>query len=113
MTITELLAKLDINPHSVFAIGHSMGALLACGLAARAPICGVVLIGPVHPTPALAEIFASRIETVEKRRWCTLCPTYRFKAEYWQRGLRSSQTAFRQRLLGQKQAQLRGLSSAR
>ncbi|KFA70280.1 hypothetical protein S40285_08216 [Stachybotrys chlorohalonatus IBT 40285] len=67
VTITELLAKLDINPHSVFAIGHSMGALLACGLAARAPICGVVLIGPVHPTPALAEIFASRIETVEKQ----------------------------------------------
>lgn len=46
-----------------------MGALVASELAQRINPLGVVLIGPVHPSPALAGIFDARIKTIEEREF--------------------------------------------
>lgn len=43
-----------------------MGAMVASELALRISIRGVILLGPVHPTPALADIFAQRIKKVHE-----------------------------------------------
>ena len=65
----ESIAKdaLHVN-EKVIVVGHSMGGIVASELAASFPdrVKGVVLIGPVHPTPALADAFDKRIEAVKK-----------------------------------------------
>ena len=43
-----------------------MGAMVASELALLLPLRGVVLLGPVHPTPALAKVFDDRIQKVRK-----------------------------------------------
>ena len=62
-----LLDALHFN-EKVIVVGHSMGGIVASELAASFPdrVKGVVLIGPVHPTPALADAFDKRIEAVKK-----------------------------------------------
>lgn len=61
-----VLEKLKIHTAKTILVGHSMGAILAAELPIEA--LGTVLIGPVHPTPALAEVFNKRIEAVEKSK---------------------------------------------
>ena len=53
----------------VIVAGHSMGGIVANHLASTAPerVKGLVLIGPVHPTPNVAKIFQGRIDTVQSR----------------------------------------------
>jgi pimeloyl-ACP methyl ester carboxylesterase len=69
-TITEdatgLLYALNIQ-ENVIVVGHSMGGIVATHLAAQNPslVTGVVLLGPVNPSPALAEPFEKRIEVVK------------------------------------------------
>lgn len=48
-------------------VGHSMGGTIASYIAAEYPerVKGVVLIGPVNPDPALADVFGKRIEVVK------------------------------------------------
>lgn len=45
-----------------------MGGIIACELAIRYAqrVEGLVLIGPVVPSPVLTEVFGKRIETVRK-----------------------------------------------
>lgn len=43
-----------------------MGSMIACELARNVRAAGVVLIGPVHPTTALANVFNARIKVVEE-----------------------------------------------
>lgn len=45
-----------------------MGAIIASYIAAEYPdrVISVVLIGPVNPDPALADVFGKRIEVVKK-----------------------------------------------
>lgn len=52
----------------VVVVGHSMGGLVANYIASEYPerVKGVLLIGPVNPDPALAEVFQKRIEVVKK-----------------------------------------------
>jgi len=52
----------------VTVVGHSMGGIVASQIAATYPdlVRGVVLLGPVNPVPALAEVFGKRIEVVKK-----------------------------------------------
>lgn len=57
----------------VVVVGHSMGGMVACHLAAEQEleddkklVKGLVLLGPVYPSEAVSEIFKKRIETVEK-----------------------------------------------
>ena len=64
----SLMAVSYIAPERTIVVGHSMGGMVACTLASQHPFAGVVLLGPVHPTPQVASIFAKRIETVEQRK---------------------------------------------
>ena len=51
-----------------FIVGHSMGGIVASYLAAEFPnrICGVVLLGPVHPSPPVSTAFEDRIRLIQK-----------------------------------------------
>lgn len=64
--IVALVSELKLKSHRFIAVGHSMGAMVASELALQIPLSGVVLIGPVHPTPALGDIFAARIQTIQE-----------------------------------------------
>ena len=65
---STLINALELHPERIVAVGHSMGALVACELGLRHALRGVVLLGPVHPSSNLADIFAARIKAVEKRK---------------------------------------------
>ncbi|CAG9993996.1 unnamed protein product [Clonostachys byssicola] len=65
--IAALISKLKLESRRFIAVGHSMGAMVASELALQIPLSGVVLIGPVHPTPALGDIFAARIQTIQEK----------------------------------------------
>ena len=56
----------------VVVVGHSMGGIVASFLAATYPerVRGVVLIGPVDPSPSVVPVFEKRIETVQKGMAC-------------------------------------------
>jgi pimeloyl-ACP methyl ester carboxylesterase len=65
----EAMAVLDSLQvqEQVVIVGHSMGGIVASYIAAEYPdrVKGVVLIGPVNPDPALADVFRRRIEVVK------------------------------------------------
>ncbi|KAI9148311.1 3-oxoadipate enol-lactonase 2 [Paramyrothecium foliicola] len=61
-----LLQSLGRKPEKTVVVGHSMGALIASEIALQIKALGVVLIGPVHPTPALGDIFTARINSVKQ-----------------------------------------------
>ena len=62
------VSSLGIDPEKVLAVGHSMGSMIVCELALEVPLRGLVLIGPVHPTAALGDIFSQRIQKVEQSK---------------------------------------------
>ncbi|KAL1639036.1 hypothetical protein SLS58_008365 [Diplodia intermedia] len=65
----DVLAVLDaLAVRKAIVAGHSMGGMVAAHLAATASdrVVAAVLIGPVYPSPAVAAVFAKRIETVER-----------------------------------------------
>jgi pimeloyl-ACP methyl ester carboxylesterase len=64
--IEALLKGLSIPFRDVVAVGHSMGGIIVPKLALKCNLRGAVLIGPVLPKPALANVFNTRIETVRK-----------------------------------------------
>ncbi|EEP76376.1 predicted protein [Uncinocarpus reesii 1704] len=67
--VTGLLDALHIT-QNVVVIGHSMGGIVASQLAlsdASGRIKAVVLIGPVNPNPAAADVFGKRIKIVEEQ----------------------------------------------
>lgn len=61
-----LLTVLGRKPEHTVLVGHSMGALVASELARQISPLGVVLIGPVHPSSALAGVFDARIRAIEE-----------------------------------------------
>jgi pimeloyl-ACP methyl ester carboxylesterase len=65
--IIGLLDELQIR-EKIVVVGHSMGGIIANYIAAEHPdrVKGVVLIGPVNPVPAMADVFSKRIEVVKK-----------------------------------------------
>ncbi|KIL87617.1 hypothetical protein FAVG1_09325 [Fusarium avenaceum] len=64
--VEALLKGLSIPSQDVVAVGHSMGGIIVPKLALKCNLQGAVLIGPVLPKPALADVFNARIETVRK-----------------------------------------------
>lgn len=65
--IITLLDALNIK-EKVVVVGHSMGGIVANQMAANhgKRVDKVVLIGPIDPSNALAEIFESRIQAVKR-----------------------------------------------
>ncbi|KAK9380049.1 3-oxoadipate enol-lactone hydrolase [Kockiozyma suomiensis] len=63
--IANLLDHLSIS--AVVVVGHSLGGLLATLFAIHRQdlVAGLVLLGPVHPSPTLAAAFATRIKTIQ------------------------------------------------
>ena len=61
-----LLAALGRKPENTILVGHSMGALVVSELATRIMPLGAVLIGPVHPSGALADVFDARIKAIDE-----------------------------------------------
>lgn len=61
-----------LNLSNVVAVGHSMGGMIALKLAEFDHTAGsnivkkLVLIGPVHPNPMIAEVFTARAEKVDE-----------------------------------------------
>lgn len=64
--VEGLLKGLNIPSDNAVAVGHSMGGIVVPMLASKCRLRGAILIGPVLPKPALADIFNARIETVKK-----------------------------------------------
>ncbi|KAK9342109.1 Alpha/Beta hydrolase protein [Lipomyces starkeyi] len=64
--VVELLCYLNVS--SAVVVGHSLGGLLATWLSLVYPdrVDGLVLLGPIHPSPALATIFQARIKSIQE-----------------------------------------------
>jgi pimeloyl-ACP methyl ester carboxylesterase len=71
--VVALISQLCLDLKSTVLIGHSMGGMIACELGSLQTYAAIVLIGPVNPTPAVAEVFVARIQTVQERKWYTVC----------------------------------------
>ncbi|KAF7560222.1 hypothetical protein G7046_g3932 [Stylonectria norvegica] len=65
--VISTLSELRIPMNCVVLIGHSMGCIVASHLASQHQVQGVVLLGPVNPSAALADIFSARIKIVEEK----------------------------------------------
>ncbi|MBE3045131.1 alpha/beta fold hydrolase [Candidatus Bathyarchaeota archaeon] len=62
--VEALMQKLGLDSSRTILVGHSMGGMVACEVASRRELLGVVLLGPVHPAPGMGAVFAQRIENV-------------------------------------------------
>ncbi|GKU20773.1 unnamed protein product [Fusarium langsethiae] len=78
--VEELLKGLSIPSENVVAAGHSMGGIIVPMLASKCRLRGAILIGPVLPKPALADIFNARIEAVKKDGMEPMAKTIPFAA---------------------------------
>ncbi len=78
--VIDLLDELQIRERIV-VVGHSMGGIIASYIAAENPdrVQGVVLIGPVNPVPAMADVFSKRTEVVKKGSYFRLILDFRIR----------------------------------
>ncbi|KAB8290045.1 hypothetical protein EYC80_010371 [Monilinia laxa] len=71
--VEDAVALLDalestIVDGKVWVVGHSMGGMIACELAIQYShrVKGLILLGPIHPSTTLSEVFSKRIAAVVK-----------------------------------------------
>ena len=66
--VLSLLDRLIGNDSRAIIVGYSMGGMVPTHLAATAPdrVVGCICIGPVHPTPAVADVFKQRVPKVQE-----------------------------------------------
>jgi pimeloyl-ACP methyl ester carboxylesterase len=69
--VHALMSHLSVSASKTVIVGHSMGGMIACELASRYQFAGAALIGPIHPSPALADAFTLRIQKVEACKFHT------------------------------------------
>jgi pimeloyl-ACP methyl ester carboxylesterase len=65
----DVISLLDLlTLETVLLVGHSLGGLIACNVAATHPsrVKKLILIGPVYPTPNTQKIFEDRINTLKQ-----------------------------------------------
>ena len=91
-----------------------MGGILASYIAAEYPdrVKGIVLIGPVQPAPAVADVFEKRIEVVKKGSFVSPSPPETVIIRTKQMDSRPSQTPFLPEQQGRKPGHFSMLSSA-
>ena len=63
---SELLLELGISIDRTVIVGHSMGGIVACEMAAVEAPAGMVILGPVCPSRDTHDAFTRRIEVVKK-----------------------------------------------
>ena len=58
-----------LNVPSAIVVGYSMGGMLPTYLASTSPsrVTAAICIGPVHPSPQVAEVFKNRISVVQSQ----------------------------------------------
>ena len=64
----DVIGLLDhLNVDKAVVIGYSMGGMVPTHLASTSPsrVIATVLIGPVHPSPSVAEVFKERVPKVQ------------------------------------------------
>lgn len=61
----DLLESLSIPLEHTLVVGHSLGGLVACALAATENPRGIVAIGPVYPNPSIEQAMLKRASVVE------------------------------------------------
>ena len=66
--VEALMRELKLESSRTVLVGHSMGGMVACDVASRLDLLGIVLLGPVHPSPAMGPVFTQRIDNVMKSR---------------------------------------------
>jgi pimeloyl-ACP methyl ester carboxylesterase len=64
--VVTLMSQLCLDATKTVLVGHSMGGMVACELASVQRYAGMVLLGPIHPAPGLADVFAARIKKVQE-----------------------------------------------
>jgi pimeloyl-ACP methyl ester carboxylesterase len=64
--VLGLLEHLTVRS-AVIAVGYSMGGMLPTYLASKSPerVKAAILVGPVHPSPQVAEVFKQRVPKVQ------------------------------------------------
>jgi pimeloyl-ACP methyl ester carboxylesterase len=68
----DVLALMDkLHLKKVVLVGHSMGGMIVCHIAAENPkrVESLILVGPVHPTEDGAKTFKERIKKIRKGMW--------------------------------------------
>lgn len=66
--VLALIALLELDAKRIIVVGHSLGAIVASEVSLHLGLLGTVLIGPVNPSAALAEVFTARLQLLEKGR---------------------------------------------
>ncbi|KZZ88039.1 alpha/beta hydrolase fold family protein [Moelleriella libera RCEF 2490] len=64
--VLALIALLELDAKRIIVVGHSLGAIVASEVSLHLGLLGTVLIGPVNPSAALAEVFTARLQLLEK-----------------------------------------------
>jgi pimeloyl-ACP methyl ester carboxylesterase len=66
--VLSILDRLCGNDSKAIVVGYSMGGMVPTHLAASAPsrVQAAICIGPVHPSPAVADVFKQRIPKVRQ-----------------------------------------------
>ncbi|RAL59690.1 hypothetical protein DID88_000323 [Monilinia fructigena] len=85
--VEDAVALLDtlegtVSNGKVWVVGHSMGGIISCELAIQHShrVKGLILLGPIHPSTTLSEVFIKRIATVLKDETEGLADTIPFNA---------------------------------
>lgn len=63
---SELLLELGISIDRTVIVGHSMGGIVACEMAAVEAPAGLVILGPVCPSLDTHDAFSRRIDVVKQ-----------------------------------------------
>lgn len=78
----SILDRLVGNDSKAIIVGYSMGGMVPTHLAAMAPtrVSAAICIGPVHPTPTVADVFKQRVPKVREEGMDAMANTIPYAA---------------------------------
>ena len=81
--VVSIMSQLSLASTNTVLVGHSMGGMIACELASVQQYAGIVLLGPVHPAPGMADVFSLRIKRVLESEFSMFEHAYeKYEAKY-------------------------------